>query len=129
MALITAKIGAKVILVWIPQPNTEISLLLTNSTYAAASAFEVALRVFWPKSFNLKVKLKLSLIPFTKAEMGPLPSLVIFTFLFLHSISAEIISRPEPLLDAFDSKEINLKGLSKRKFSVKIDQKLVISWE
>ena len=73
MALTTANIGARVILVFIPQPNKEIPFEFSNSTYAEASALEVALLVFCPKSFKVNCKLKLSRMPFTNAEIGPFP--------------------------------------------------------
>ena len=39
-------------LVFIPQPNKEIPFEFSNSTYAEASALEVALLVFCPKSLK-----------------------------------------------------------------------------
>ena len=45
-----------------------------------------------------------------KADIGPFPSLVKLSFLPSYSISALIISRPEVLFEALETKFINLKG-------------------
>ena len=58
----TAIIGATVILVLIPHPKIDfLPLLYLSSTYAADSAFEVALLVFWPKSSKVNCKSKLKI--------------------------------------------------------------------
>ena len=88
-----------------PHPKKELFSLSTNSTYDADSAFEVALRVFWPKSLRVKSSEKFFLIPLIKAEIGPLPSLVKFLILLLYSIFASIISKFDPRLDAFVTNE------------------------
>ena len=75
MALTTARIGASVIDVSIPTPNTLLPFSSGTliSTYAAASAVEPELRVFWLKSLSLNIKLNFSLIAVTKALIGPFP--------------------------------------------------------
>ena len=71
-------------LVSIPHPKIEFwPLLNLSSTYAADSAFEVALLVFWPKSSNVNCKSKFSRIPFINAEIGPLPCEENWIILFL----------------------------------------------
>ena len=61
-------------LVSIPHPKIEsFPSLNLSSTYAADSAFEVALLVFCPKSSRVNFKSKFSLIPLTNAEIGPFP--------------------------------------------------------